>query len=150
MPEIGSLFKLFYWFQLHPGPPSALYWVLAGVYVAGLGGSVAYFVIVRRRFGDHAYRMTIARRVGLAAGLLCAFGIIFVGMRFWGIPYLSLRFWALLITLGAVGLGVFLAYYFVRMYPTSLRAFDERQLRDRYLPKPKPRSGGGVRRKKRK
>lgn len=132
---------------MHPGQPSVLYWVLAGVYVVGLGGSAAYFVNVRQHFSDHTYRMAIARRIGLAGGLLCAFGLIFVGMRFWAIPVLSLRFWVLLVTVGAVGLGGFLAYYFTRMYPGSLQAFEAQQLRQRYLPKPKPKSGG--KRKKR-
>lgn len=150
MPEIGSLFKLFYWFQLRPGPPSVLYWVLAGFYVAGLGGSAAYFINVRQRFGDHTYRLGVARRILLAGGILCAFGLIFVAMRFWGIPILSLRFWALLVTLGAVGLAGFLAYYFTRMFPGSLQTFEAEQLRQRYLPRPKGKSGGGGKRKKRK
>ncbi len=150
MPDVGSLFKLFYWFQLHPGSPSGLYWVLAGIYAVGLGGSAAYFVNVRQRFGSHVHRMKIARRVALAAGLLSAFGLIFIGMRFWQIPVLSLRFWILLITLGAVGLGGYLAYYFTRMFPSSLEAFEAKQLRQRYLPKPKPKSGSGGRRRKRK
>jgi len=127
-----------------------LYWVLAGLYVAGLGGSAAYFINARQHFGDHAYRLTVARRILLAGGLLCAFGLVFVGMRFWGIPILSLRFWALLITVGAVGLGGFLAYYFTRRFPSSLQAYEAEQLRQRYLPKPKGKSGSVSKRKKRK
>ncbi|MDP2727331.1 MAG: hypothetical protein Q8P59_07280 [Dehalococcoidia bacterium] len=147
--DFGRLFSLFHWFQLRPGPPSSLYFVLMGIYAVGLGASAAYFVNVRSRFADNPYRMNVAWRVGLAAGLLCTFGLIFVGLRFWGIPYLSLRFWVYIITIGAVGLGVFLAYFFLRMYPTSLQAFEELQLRQRYLPKPKPK-GVGQGRKRRK
>ncbi|MDO8689178.1 MAG: hypothetical protein Q7R39_04095 [Dehalococcoidia bacterium] len=142
MPDLGSFLSFFYWFQLHPGPPSVLHWVLAGVYTVGLGGSATYFVKVRQHFGDNAFRMNIARRVGLTAGLLCVFGLIFVGLRFWEIPVLSLRFWELIIALGAIGLGGFLAYYFTRTYPVSLAAFEAAQLRQRYLPKRRPKSGG--------
>ncbi|MDP2663036.1 MAG: hypothetical protein Q8R28_20160 [Dehalococcoidia bacterium] len=149
MPDVSSFLTFFYWFQLHPGPPSVLYWVLAGLYTVGLGGSAAYFVKVRQRSGDNAFRMNIARRVVLTAGLLCVFGLIFVGLRFWEIPVLSLRFWELIIAVGAIGLGAFLGYYFARTYPVSLAAFEAAQLRQRYLPKPRPKSGAGTRRRKR-
>lgn len=149
MEEFGYVLSLFRWFQLRPGPPPEGFWGLIGLYALGLGASAAYFVMVRQHFGDHAFRKTVARRVGLSGGILCALGIIFVALRFWGIPYLSLRLWVNTITLGAFGLGVFLVYYFVRMYPASLQAFDERQLRERYLPRPKPKAAGAPRRHRR-
>ncbi len=151
MEEFAYVLSLFRWFQLRPGPPPEGYWALVGLYALGLGASAAYFVTVRQRFGDHSYRMATARRVGLSAGIVSAFGLIFVALRFLEIPYLSLRLWVNTITLGAVGLGLFLAYYFVRKYPVSLHAFDERQLRERYLPKPKPKAktAGGSRPRRR-
>ncbi len=148
MPDIGNFFTLFYWFHLRPGPPSILYWVLAGLYTVGLGGSVAYFVTVRQRFGDHAHRLTIARRIALTGGILCAFGLIFVVLRFLEIRYLSLRFWELLITVGAAGMAVFLGYYFTQLFPKSLRTFEAERLRQRYLPRPKGRSGAGKRKRR--
>lgn len=149
MEEFAYFLSLFRWFQLRPGPPPEGYWALAGLYALGLVASAAYFVSVRQRFGDHAYRIAIARRVGISSGILCVFGLIFVTLRFLEVPYLSLRLWVYTITLGAFGLGLFLAYYFVRKYPVSLHAFDERQLRQRYLPKPKPKAAGGPRPRRR-
>lgn len=145
----GRFFTLFHWFQLRPGPPSDLYLVLLGIYAVGLGISAAYFINVRQRFSEHAYRMAVARRVGLGSGLLCALGLIFVGLRYWGLPYLSLRAWVYSITIAAVVLGAFLAYFFWRRYPVSLRAYDERQLRLRYIPRPKPKGPSASRRRKR-
>lgn len=140
MPTLSSIFSLFFWFQLHPGDPSVSFWILTGLYVVGLGGSAYYVVDVRRRFADHAYRMAIAKRVGLSAGLLSGFGIVFAILRFFSIPVLSVRFWELIITVGAIGLGAFLVYYYLRMFPSSLQAFEARLLRERYLPKPKAKS----------
>lgn len=150
MPDFARFLSLFHWFQLRPGPPSGLYWVLVGIYAVGLGASASYFLKIRLRFGEHAYRLAVARRVGLAGGILCALGLIFVGLRFWGVPYLSLRLWVYMVTIGTVGLGAFLVYYFLRMYPVSLRAYDEEQLRQRYLPRPKAKAVSGVRNRKRK
>ncbi len=143
MPNPGSFLTFFYWFQLHPGPPSIIHWVLAALYTAGIAGSAAYFLKTRQTAGDNTFRMNIARRVGLTAGLLCGFGLLFIGFRFWEIPVLSFRFWELIIGVGVIGLGSYLGYYFTRRYPVSLASFEAAQLRQRYLPKPRARSGSG-------
>lgn len=148
MEEFANFFSLFHWFQLRPGPPPAIYWGLAGLYVLALGASAAYYFNIQQRFAGHLFRVAVARRVGLGAGTLSAFGIIFVALRFWEVPYLSLRLWVYIVTIVAVGLGGFLAYYFLRMYPAALQAFDERILKQRYMPKPKAKPAAGTRRRK--
>lgn len=150
MEEFANFFSLFHWFQLRPGPAPDVYWGFVAFYVLGLVASAAYFFTVLQRFGEHTYRMTVARRVALAGGILCALGLAFVAGRFLGILYLSLRVWVYVTTIGTVGLGAYLVYYFLLRYPTSLQAFDAEQLRQRYLPRPKSKAAAaGPRRRKR-
>lgn len=140
--DFSKLFDLGHWFEPNPGFPSAYYYVIAALYLGVLAfGVCLYLVYVRDRFREHRYKRRSARRVSIWAGALGAVGLLLLGLRFAEVPFVSARillYLMLLVSLGALG---YFLFYWKRLYPGRLAAYEDRVLKARYAPKPKPKSG---------
>lgn len=135
--DVPALLNPGHWFNPNPGPPSPYTVLAALLLVAGLAASVYFaFIHVRGRYASHAYKAAVFGRFGQAFAGACAIGLVLVAARFAGIPFLSLRALLYLDFIAILALAGFAIYYFGRLYPVRLAAYDARVLRQRYLPRP--------------
>ena len=139
MPPLQSakLMDLAHWFDPNPGPPSPYYVLVALVLAAGLGIALYFsFVHVPRAYADHTFKAQVFGRFGKAFAILFGLGLILALLRYVQVPYLSARF-LLYTDLAAAGLlALFGVFYFSRLFPVKLAAYEAEALRRRYLPKP--------------
>jgi len=102
-----------------------------------IAAAVAYFYLRNVRFKDHSLHAKLAEwasYITAGAGALGLLLVLFGYARttFLGWPLLLIIWLAIL-----VGLAVFGAYYFLRLYPQRLADYELEEKKKKYLPKPK-------------
>lgn len=130
-----------HWMDPQPGPLSLYHFVLAGALALILVGLIYYhFLVARRRFGEHPFKMRLTRRATVYGAGISLVGLALLGARFGGVPFLSLPAFLYLTVLAGLALAGYLGYYLRRHYPSRLAEYDRRQLLFKYYPAPKGRA----------
>ncbi len=143
--SLGPLFDGRHWMDPQPGPLSILHFVFAGLLALILVGlTYYYFFRARRRFGEHPFKMRLARRVATYGIVISLAGLVLLGVRYGGVPFLSLPALFYITVLVGLALAGYLGFFLWRRYPSRLAQYERRQLMSRYSPLPKGRSGRGA------
>ncbi len=143
--SLGPLFDGRHWMDPQPGPLSILHFVFAGLLALILVGlTYYYFFRARRRFGEHPFKMRLARRVATYGIAISLAGLVLLGVRYGGVPFLSLPALFYITVLMGLVLAGYLGFFLWRRYPSRLAQYERRQLLFRYSPVPKGRPVRGV------
>lgn len=121
-------------------PSSPLYWVLGGVFLVLLIGSLYVWLQGQRRYAEDRFRRRLAERYAGFFAAASAVGLAAALFSLLAVPFLSKRLWLVLAVLGEGATAVHLAYYLRRRYRPALDAHLTRERRMRSLPR--PRAGG--------
>jgi hypothetical protein len=73
--------------------------------------------------------------IGIATG---AIGLILVILRYLSVTYLSARVLVYLTLMVLIGAVAYYAYYFTRVFPSRMVAYQANATRRKYMPKPVP------------
>jgi hypothetical protein len=124
--------------QVEP-PSSPLYWVLGGLFIVLILGSLYVYVLsYRRQLADRFHRRLAGRYGGLIASF-SGLGFAATLFGFLTVPFLSKRLWLVVALLGLAGSLGHGFWYWRRRYPAAREAYDKMDRRRRYLPRPKRR-----------
>ena len=126
-----------------------LYLVLAVLMALALVGGIVTRLTARGRFDGHRFKQRLAVGAATYASWLAAAGLVILLFRWQAVPLLSKPIWWYLWVLTAVGLIAYAAYYYYRLYPPRLLAYDESARRKRYLPRRSPNGGHARQRQRR-
>lgn len=126
-------------------PSSPLYWALGVVFLPLLIGSLYVWLQGQRRYADDRFHRRLAERYAGFFAAISAVGLAAVLFSLLAVPFLSKRIWLVLAGLGELATATHLAYYLRRRYRPALDAYLTRERRIRSLPRPK--AGGGRRKK---
>ncbi|HYU21481.1 MAG TPA: hypothetical protein VEQ11_22580 [Chloroflexota bacterium] len=113
-----------------------LYAILAALLTLGLIGGIYVRLAVGEMFGGHRFKQRQAARLANAGIALCLLGVAILLFRWQPVPVLSKRIWLLLWSAGTAALVAYSSFYYLRMYPRRLVAYEETERRRRYLPRP--------------
>jgi|GEM_PF-5663090 hypothetical protein len=102
-----------------------------------IGAAIAYFYLRNVRFKDHSLHAKLAERASYIAAGAGALGLLLVLLGYARTPVLGLPLLLILWLAILVGLAVFGAYYFLRLYPQRLADYELEEKKKKYLPKPK-------------
>ncbi|MGQ9677096.1 MAG: hypothetical protein ACUVX1_15655 [Chloroflexota bacterium] len=134
-------------FDPNPGPPSAIYFVYAVIFLAVVGvGAYGYFV-VRPTFGNklRRYYADILSRGAMIVG---GIGLVIVLLRFLTVPVVSARILVYFWLLVTVGYSAFVVYFLYRIQPRRLREYQQAFTRAQFRPRPRATRGGKKKRRK--
>lgn len=112
------------------------YAVLAGMLVLGLVGAIYLRIASEQMFHGHRFKQRQVARGATASIWLCAAGLVVLLFRWQPVPFLSMRVWFYLWWLAAVALVAYAVYFYRRVYPERLSAYEDAERRRRYLPRP--------------
>jgi hypothetical protein len=119
------------------GPSSPLYWVLGGLFLLLLFGSLYLYLQSGDRFAADRFHRRLARRFASLAGGFSGLGLAATVFTLLAVPFLSKRIWLLSALFGLLGMAVYGGVYFRRRYPAERARHEENERRRRYLPRPK-------------
>ena len=102
-----------------------------------IGAAIAYFYLRNVRFKEHSLHAKLAERASYIAAGAGALGLLLVLLGYARTPVLGLPLLLILWLAILVGLAVFGAYYFLRLYPQRLADYELEEKKKKYLPKPK-------------
>ena len=102
-----------------------------------IAAAIAYFYLRNMRFKDHSLHAKLAERASYITAGAGALGLLLVLLGYARTPLLGLPLLLILWLAILVGLAVFGAYYFLRLYPQRLADYDLEEKKKKYLPKPK-------------
>ena len=102
-----------------------------------IAAAVAYFYLRNVRFKDHSLHAKLAEWASYIAAGAGALGLLLVLFGYARTPVLGLPLLLILWLAILVGLAVFGAYYFLRLYPQRLADYELEEKKKKYLPKPK-------------
>ena len=119
------------------GPSSPLYWVLGAACLILLAISLYVYLLAIRRFEQHRLHWRLVRRFAILVGCFSGLGLASTAFALLAVPFLSKRLWLVLAALGLLGTAAYGGYYFRWRYPAARLAFEERERRQRYMPRPK-------------
>lgn len=132
---IGNLFYWTYWFNQ---PYIARGWVM-WVWVGGFLGLVIAGIVLRilsQIKKDHLIQTVLQRfsNIGFTMGI---FGLVWMFLRQQRVPFLAWRFWLLPWIAIFIWWMVKLIRYSVKRLPEIKKEKEERELKEKYLPKKK-------------
>jgi ABC-type transport system involved in multi-copper enzyme maturation permease subunit len=104
-----------------------------------IAAAIAYFYLRQVRFKDHSLHAKLAERASYITAGAGALGLLLVIFGYASTPLLGLPLLLILWLAILVGLAVFGAYYFLRLYPQRLADYELEEKKKKYLPKPKSR-----------
>lgn len=134
-------------FDPNPGPPSAVYFAYALIFLIVLGvGAYGYFV-VRPTFGNKLRRY-YAQVLSTGAMIVGGVGLIFIILRFLTVPVLSARILTYFWLVVTFAYSVFVVYFLYRVQPRRLRKYQEAFTRAQFRPRPRPGRGGKKKRRR--
>jgi len=102
-----------------------------------IAAAIAYFYLRNMRFKDHSLHAKLAERASYITAGAGALGLLLVLLGYARTPLLGLPLLLILWLAILVGLAVFGAYYFLRIYPQRLADYELEEKKKKYLPKPK-------------
>jgi len=102
-----------------------------------IGAAIAYFYLRNVRFKEHSLHAKLAGWASYIAAGAGALGLLLVLFGYARTPVLGLPLLLILWLAILVGLAVFGAYYFLRLYPQRLADYELEEKKKKYLPKPK-------------
>lgn len=104
-----------------------------------IAAAIAYFYLRQVRFKDHSLHAKLAERAAYITAGAGALGLLLVLLGYARTPLLGLPLLLILWLAILIGLAVFGAYYFLRLYPQRLADYELEEKKKKYLPKPKAR-----------
>lgn len=116
--------------------------VLGIVFVA----SAAVWILAPRLANGHRFRRRLIARLAVVALVLAAVGLLLLLFRWQLVPFFSKRLWFYLWGVAVIATTAYAVYYRRCLYPKRLAAWEDRERRRRYLPKP---GHGGARSRQR-
>ncbi len=105
-----------------------------------IAAAIAYFYLRNMRFKDHSLHAKLAERASYITAGAGALGLLLVLLGYARTPLLGLPLLLILWLAILVGLAVFGAYYFLRIYPQRLADYEMEEKKKKYLPKPKAKA----------
>jgi len=102
-----------------------------------IAAAIAYFYLRNVRFKDHSLHAKLAEWASYIAAGAGALGLLLVLFGYARTPLLGLPLLLIIWLAILVGLAVFGAYYFLRLYPQRLADYELEEKKKKYLPKPK-------------
>lgn len=134
-------------FDPNPGPPSAVYFVYAAIFLIVLGvGAYGYFV-VWPTFGNRLRRY-YADILSRGAMIVGGIGLVIVVLRFLTVPVVSARILVYFWLVVTVAYSVFVVYFLYRIQPQRLREYQDAYTRAQFRPRPRAARGGKKKRRK--
>jgi hypothetical protein len=112
------------------------YAVLAGLLVLGLVAAIYLRITSEHMFDGHRFKQRQVARGATAVIWVCAAGLLVLLFRWQPVPMLSMRVWFYLWWIGAAVLVAYGVYFYRRVYPERLSAYEDAERRRRYLPRP--------------
>lgn len=135
--DLGKLVNWSYLFQSRPESNSELILALAILFAAAIVGSGIIWIMLVRRERTNPMLEPIRQKLVNALFYTGFIGLLLVFFRWQGIPYFASRFWLLLwLIISIVWIGR-IVYYLLKKFPKERSLFEERLVRERYLPKAK-------------
>ncbi|MFA7653678.1 MAG: hypothetical protein WCX97_01380 [Candidatus Magasanikbacteria bacterium] len=131
--SIFNLLKLDYWFSQPYIAYGTTKWLWVIIFlVLILTGLI--FRILQNIGKDNAYKEIFRRgsNLGLTIGLL---GIVWLFFRQERVPFLAWRFWLLFLIIGGIFWKVKLLFYYFKRLPAIRAEKQQRELKNKYLPK---------------
>ncbi len=98
--------------------------------------AIVWLFFVRKEQQEPLLR-AIRRRIVLWLFVTGLVGLFLVFFRWQGIPYFAGRIWLLLWLIISAGWLALIGSYLLKKFPKERSLYQERLLRERYLPKPK-------------
>jgi hypothetical protein len=102
-----------------------------------IAAAIAYFYLRQVRFKGHGLHTKLAERASYITAGAGALGLLLALFGYARTPVLGLPLLLVLWLAILVGLAVFGAYYFLRLYPQRLADYELEEKKKKYLPKPK-------------
>jgi hypothetical protein len=112
-----------------------LYVVLAVVLTLAMVAALYVRLMAHGMFGGHRFKQRQAIRLAYLVVWLAAIGLIVLLFRWQPVPLLSKRVWLLLWWLAVLASAGYGVYFYRRLYPGRLAAFENNERRRRYLPR---------------
>jgi hypothetical protein len=114
------------------GPFAVAYLILFGV---GFLASIYLYNNGAARYLEHPLKRRALRRGGAIAMIVFGVGLFFFGIRVLQInPFnFGMRIWLWLSLLAALVMFAYFAYYLRTRYPSLLKSYEERRLKQQYL-----------------
>jgi hypothetical protein len=106
------------------------------VLAIGFVVAIVAWLLAPRLAPEHRLHQRLIARLGKWVLGFCAVGLLLLLFRWQMVPFFSKRLWLFLWFVGAFGGASYVVYYWRRLYPSRLAAWQDSERVRRYLPRP--------------
>jgi hypothetical protein len=111
--------------------------------------AIAVWILAPRLAPEQRLLQRLIARVAKWTLAFAVIGLLLLLCRWQVVPFFSKRLWFAIWGASIVGAAIYLGYYWRRVYPLRVAAWEEAERRRRYMPRPSQSSGRSRRRSRR-